>query len=331
MPGGAGLSKAGVCKGAMLKIHIAALCGMAALAGGTPATAATINSSCPGLRAALYSARPGDIIKLTSDCESLLDIRNHKFPEPGVTVDLDRRTIGGGLRAWQNSGITFRNGTIKGGTQTNAVDLRGGERMAFDTISFTDAHRGIRIHGTAGIYIDRSRFHGLKAEGMTAFGGKGFGHVRNSSFGDFNPRPTECHVPPRGRKAETMVLGLSRTNCAAAAGTWRDGDHPDAVQVFGGWGRMDVIGNRIVNDDGTPAQTMGWTTHGNGTVDEFNVINNYSLTTFSTGIYSKAGGVISGNTLIGKGVKAKITSVGSAAVCGNRLPDIRNSDFSKSC
>ncbi len=142
-------------------------------------------------------------------------IRNQNF-DPPVTIDASAATVRG-LRIWNSSGIIVRGGTFVGadgldgrGFDGYGVDVRTSKRLRFDGLTFTRAKRGLIVADSRSISVRRGVFTGLRSDGINLPGSSDI-LVEQSRFENFLPRK------PTGDKA---------------AGTYKDGDHPDAIQLW---------------------------------------------------------------------------------------------------
>jgi nitrous oxidase accessory protein NosD len=206
-----------------------------------------IFATCATLLAAAVGALPGDTVRLSGDCPAT----TLQGPLP-IMIDARGATMRG-LVLDAVSGLTWRGGTLRASGGTNgvaggsyAVQLRGGARLRISGAAITDAARGIVANAVASLRIDGNTFRGLRSDGINLIAGRDTVIDRNIMAG-FTPLPTSCTTPQEVRS------GLSAAACTAIGGTWRDGDHPDGIQMWGGATRVRIERNRI---DG-PVQGIG--------------------------------------------------------------------------
>jgi Right handed beta helix region len=158
---------------------------------------------------------PGMTVTLAAGEQGPFAIQNQRF-DPPVTIDATAATVRG-LRIWNSSGIIVRGGTFVAadglaGKSFNgyAVDIRASSRLRFEGVTFTRGLRGLVAADSRGITVRRGNFTGLRSDGINLPGSSDV-LIERSRFTDFVP------TKPSGDKA---------------AGTWKDGDHPDAIQIW---------------------------------------------------------------------------------------------------
>lgn len=183
---------------------------MALLLAAAPAGAV---SAGPG--ATIPGLRPGATVTLPADMTGPVAIIGQRF-DPPVTILAGKAKIRG-LRIWESSGIIWRGGTITAETgmtgksyPSYGVHIRGSSRVRLDDVTLTDAVRGVVTADSRAITIQNSRFTGLRSDGADIAGTSDV-LLQNNVFKDFSP------IKPTGDKA---------------AGNWKDGDHPDAIQMW---------------------------------------------------------------------------------------------------
>lgn len=278
--------------------------------------------------ATLGSANPGDTIQLKDDCSSQLVIRNRNIAEPGVTIDATGRRFPAGILILNSYGIKVKGGTFENPAPAGrAADVRQGGRIEFDGGTFTNAYRGMVIGRTQGATVRNSTFTKLQSDGIDIAGPGDNGLIENNRFSDFNPVKSRCVLPDG-----STVIQMPKGKCKGAGGDFRDGDHADAVQTWGGWGTLIVRNNIVKNEDGSAVQTMGITTHGKGAPKRMDIIGNELHTTYSSAIVNASeSGTVSGNTVKGDGVNAAIRLGPQVKGCNNRVPDDRRTTANKGC
>lgn len=158
---------------------------------------------------------PGATVKLPAGQAGPFAIVNQRF-DPPVTIDASAATVRG-LRVWNSSGIIWRGGTVfaDGGPDGKsfngyAVDIRASKRVRFDDVTFTGGLRGLVAAESRGITVNRGHFTGLRSDGINIAGTSDV-LIEASRFENFTPKK------PTGNKAD---------------GSWKDGDHPDAIQIW---------------------------------------------------------------------------------------------------
>jgi hypothetical protein len=123
------------------------------------------------------------------------------------------------------------------------VQFLGARDVSFSNVSFRNFDRGMvtdHRRNNERLVIKNNDFLG-RQDGIIFSGGRNI-RIENNLFHDFYPKPTLCTLP-NGEVRE----GLSRRNCEAIGGTWKDGDHSDAIQFRNGCENYKIIGNIIKN------------------------------------------------------------------------------------
>lgn len=186
-----------------------------------------ILATCASLAAVLARADGAETIVLRGNCPTITIARS--FPKP-VTIDAGTARIGGLELSGAN--IRWRGGTMSApggmdgkGPAGYAVLIRGGRNIRVERAVVTGAKKGMVIDKARAITIDRVEFKGLREDGIIASETAGL-TVTYSTFASSVPRPSRC-IAPTGAIAE----GVPKRDCA---GTWIDGNHPDAVQMRNG-------------------------------------------------------------------------------------------------
>ncbi|KPF73511.1 hypothetical protein IP88_09305 [alpha proteobacterium AAP81b] len=158
---------------------------------------------------------PGKTVTLAAGDTGPLAIMGQRF-DPPVTIDARVARVRG-LRIWKSSGIIWKNGNLvaEGGTAGASfagycVNVRESTRIAFENIACSGAARAIVVSDSRAITVRRSVFTGLRIDGINIAGSSDV-LVEGNRFTDFTP------VKATGSKAD---------------GTWKDGDHPDAIQLW---------------------------------------------------------------------------------------------------
>lgn len=167
------------------------------------------------LAAVLPELKPGAVVTLGPGPYDMISIRGQKF-DPPVTINAGT-TVVNGLRIWDSSGIIWKGGVVKApqgqhgfGPNFYGADVRKTDRLTFDGTTFTDALRGAVVADSTNLVVRNVHFTGLRSDGINVAGSN---HVllENNRFDNFTP------VKATGSKADK---------------TWKDGDHPDAIQIW---------------------------------------------------------------------------------------------------
>lgn len=181
------------------------------------------------LIAAIAGLQPGATIRLPPGDNGRIVIRDQQF-DPPVTIDATDAVVRG-LDIRNAGGIIWRGGIIEApkGRGDDDTSLKGRGRgdehhgalvksardVTFDHVTFTNAKIGLVAARSTGLTVRQSRFTGMRSDGINSVGNS---HVliENNIFTDTRP------IPSTGSKAD---------------GTWQDGDHCDAIQI---WAPPDV-------------------------------------------------------------------------------------------
>ena len=283
---------------------------------------AILMATCAALAATISAAAPGDTVQLSADCSALVEVRSRTKAAPGVTVEAIGRTLSAGLRMWDSSGITWRGGTIRGGANGYGVDLRRGERIVFEAVTFTAAVRGIVVNATKGVKIRNSSFLRLRSDGVNFVGAGDAGVAENNLFRDFDPGQTRCDLAD-----DVVEVGLSKAACTAKGGDWTDTYHPDAIQSWAGWGTLVARNNRIEGD------TQGINTFGAGPPQRWDVYGNTIIIDYPSAISNSAAeGLVTQNYVSGTGTyAAKIMVKNAVVACGNTVTQLPSSAAAQPC
>lgn len=188
-----------------------------------------IAATCATIVAALASAPGGGTIKLSGNCPALSITRDYA---PAITVDATGATVRG--LTITGAGVVWRGGTLRApegmdarGPAGYGALVRGGRRVTFADVTFTDAKKGLVVDKAEDVKIQKSRFVALREDGIIASATRNLEITRNE-FGDSKPIPTSC------TSAAGVEQGVARRICAERGGTWVDGNHADAVQLRNG-------------------------------------------------------------------------------------------------
>jgi hypothetical protein len=229
------------------------------------------------ITAALAGLQPGATIRLPPGRQDRIVIKDQHF-DPPVTIDATGAVVGG-LEIRNSSGIKWRGGTIeapkgrgdedtsKAGRGTGpgvyASTVARSRNISFDGVTFTNAKIGMLAGRNNGLTVRNSRFHALRSDGIDSVGSSNV-LIENNHF--FDTRP----IPPTGSKAD---------------GTFVDGDHCDAVQI---WAPKDAPAGTDITVRGNviEGRTQGINTfgpHGDG-YERIIVENNRIHTSYAAGI-----------------------------------------------
>ncbi len=204
-------------------------------------------ATCATFEAVARDAPAGATVRLSGDCGAIT-LRKRLQP---LTVDATGARIRG-LWLMHVADVTWRGGTVEapGGRDGVNQDGYGGtiewaRRVTIEGVTFTNAYRGlITRRENSDITIRNNMFAGLRSDGLN-FTGITRGLVEGNRFRDFAPIRSTCSFAD-GR---VQGGGVNRGICEGQGGVWKDGDHPDCIQMWGTLVDVTVKGNRIL----TPA------------------------------------------------------------------------------
>lgn len=171
----------------------------------------------PAPVAPLPGLKPGATVRLGPGPYPLLTFQSQHFDPPVTILAGASRVMG--LRILDSSGIIWRGGDIRApkgrdnasdGPNHWGVDLRRSDRVTFENTRVSDASRGMVFADSRGIVIRDSVFRNLRNDGIDIAGTRDV-VIENNNLSGFFP------VKATGSRAD---------------GTWKDGDHPDAIQVW---------------------------------------------------------------------------------------------------
>jgi len=201
--------------------------------------------------AALSGLQPGATVRLSPGVHEKIVIKDRQF-DPPVTIDARDATVKG-LEISGSSGIVWRGGTIEApngrgdedvsrrgkGPGHNASMIGRSRDITFDNVTFTNAKNGMVAGRNNGLTVRNSRFKGLRSDGIDSVGNSNV-LIENNRFFDMQP------IPSSGSKAD---------------GTFIDGDHCDAIQI---WAPKDVpVSTDItIRNNAIEGRTMGINTFG---------------------------------------------------------------------
>jgi hypothetical protein len=146
--------------------------------------------------------------------------------------------ISGANVNWHGGLVVAPGGSRGSGPAGYGVSVQPSARsIAIDGVRVRDADRGFVTNGGNGIRITNCDVS-VRQDGIIASGTKQFDIIDNR-FHAFYPLPTTCTI------GSDVRTGLSRRDCEAVGGVWRDGDHSDGIQLRNGITDCRIVGNRI--------------------------------------------------------------------------------------
>ena len=280
-----------------------------------------IIATCMSIAAVLTAARGGETIRLSGDCPAITISKSYARP---ITIDAGKARVRGLVVTganinWMGGTITASGGTHGSGPSGYALRI-GGRSIGFEDVTFTDAKKGAVIDSSQDVRIERSRFTRLGDDGIVAARTRGLrivGNIFEASVG----KPTECLV------GGAITYGVPRRNCA---GTWKDGYHPDAVQM------RNAVTDAVLEGNVVRGSTQGLTqmdTKGDHPLERILIRRNSVITdgyhpiTLGDCIDCR---IEENEVRRAPGSKAKkVIHAGRASRCGNRVDDERSRD--KAC
>ena len=239
--------------------------------------------------------------------------------EKPVTIKADGATVRGltldGVNGLHWKGGTFRaSGGMTGSAASGyAVRITKSANVSILGATFTDAVRGLVAGDSKGLLVAGNHFVGLRSDGinlaaMTAT------QVLGNHFRDFTPNRRRC------LHNGTIELDTAKRDCA---GIWTDGDHADAIQMWGDTDDVLIRGNDIAGR----MQAIGFFGRVGDKRSRIYIENNVAASTSGWGISLQdcADCSVIGNHLSrykGGTMKQKIVVTGSTgSFCGNVNPD----------
>lgn len=161
-----------------------------------------------------------------------------------VTI-LARQAVVKGLVV-KGSNIDWISGTIEAPSGSDGVGPSGygisygktAKDVRFISAKIRNSNRGVAGGGglrLAWIGCDFS----VRQDGLIIGGGEGFQIVGNR-FHDFTPKPSVCTLPDG-----SVRNSIASRDCVALGGTWKDGDHSDAIQLRNGCKDFLIAYNKI--------------------------------------------------------------------------------------
>lgn len=287
---------------------------------------------CSELPAYIRTAPEKTTVRITGSCTNM-ELRGRSQP---LTIlashpQAEPATIRG-LRLIQMSNLQWVGGVIEGiaGIEptTNwqlqrgvSVDLS--ENIRFSRVAFRSAMRGATFTRSRNVAVTDSVFTTMRSDGVNLADVSG-ALVAGNQFSDFRPIPTTCTYPDG-----SIARGLSRTACQTGGGSWVDGDHPDAVQMWGKIEDVELRGNQVFAPN--PGWTQGLNNFGTptSTTHRVRVIGNRVLTDHGNGIvFLNCFDCLIRDNFVDKASNTRLHVVrlrfsgGSVTACNNVNPDV---------
>lgn len=247
-----------------------------------------LTATCLTLAAVLAQAKAGSTVIVqpaSTSCPPVF-IEGVRFEGASVLVEAGDTVFENGLRIRGSSGITIRGGIFNSLPDPTpyTVHVRTSERIRLEKGRYTKALRGLVVGKSTDIEVIDGRFFSLGAEGVNLAGVDRF-VVRGNEMTDFSPRPTRCTLADG-----TVEERLSRSHCEGKGGQWKDGNHPDCIQFWGGTRNGLVENNRCIG------HMQGIF----GPADNVLIRNNFVQVSFGNAIRSTG----TGNRVIGNTIEA---------------------------
>lgn len=196
-----------------------------------------------------------------------------------------------GLRMNGIRNLTWIGGTIEaiGGLEPDGnwinqrgLSVDGGENLSFSGVTFRHAMRAAVFSRSNNVTVANSLFTRLLSDGINLGGVQG-AVIRGNRFENFSPRWSTCW-------RDGVRIGsspISRSACTALDGTWRDGDHPDCLQMWNWVGtpplRDILVAQNVVHTPGLGA-CQGLTMHGTFSAERVRFLDNTVRTDNAHGI-----------------------------------------------
>ena len=209
-------------------------------------------------------------------------------------------------------------GAFASGPAGYGVLLRNATNVRFDSLTITDAKKGVVLDGSNGITFADSRFTRYGEDGIIASKSVRVTVIR-SHFGEVIGKPTSCTI------GGTVVQGLSGRDCQTRGGRWTDGFHNDAIQMRNGMADVLIEGNTV---NGVTQGLTQMDTKGDAPLQRVVIRGNtvrtdgYHQITLGNCI----GCLITGNIVARSpgSTKKAIIRPGQAIECGNMVQDGRS-------
>lgn len=287
---------------------------------------------CSELPAYIRTAPAKATVQITGTCTNM-ELWNRKDPITIIagTARQPTATIVG-LRLYRMENLQWIGGAIEGIAGLNpttnwqhqrGLSADGCRNLRFSGVRFRNAMRGAAFLRSANVAVINSEFTRMRSDGINIADVSG-AVLSGNRFTEFAPIPTTCTYPDG-----SVVRGLSRAACQAGGGTWVDGDHPDAIQMWGKIEDIEVSRNQIFAPN--PGWTQGITNFGTptSTTHRVRVIGNRVLTDSSNGIvFGNCFDCVIRDNFVDKATDTRRHIVrlrfsgGSVTACNNVNPDV---------
>lgn len=209
-----------------------------------------IFATCAALAVLLADPSGGKRIALTEDCHAAADqpavVFRHQYRLP-VIIEAGPHKVQG-VQIMKAGNISWRGGQVEAPCQ--AADCKPGppqygfrivdaSNVMIEGVHLTAARKAIVLDRAISVTLRHSRCNGAVEDCLIANASQQI-EVTHNEFGPFQFRPTQCTI------GSSVTPGLSKRDCIARGGTWKDGDHPDLAQLRGGTKRVLIAFNRAV-------------------------------------------------------------------------------------
>ncbi len=287
---------------------------------------------CADLPAYFATAPAKAVVQITGTCTNM-ELRGRTAPITifAGTARAPSATIRG-LRILHTQNLQWIGGVIEGiaGLEPTSnwqhqrgVSVDFSENLTFSGVSFRSAMRAATFTRSKNIRVTNSTFTRLRSDGINLADVSG-ALVSGNSFTDFNPIPTTCTYPDG-----SVARGLSRSACQAGGGAWVDGDHPDAVQMWGKIEDVEVSRNQVYAPN--PGWTQGINNFGTptSTTHRVRILANRVITDHGNGIvFTNCFDCVIRDNFVDKATSTRLHVVrlrysgGSVLACNNVNPDV---------
>ena len=246
---------------------------------------------CSELPAFFRTAPAGATVKITGSCTNM-ELANRSLPiniiagsskGPSATIT--------SLRLIRVQNLNWTGGVIEAiaglETTNNWQHQRGlsvdfSENIRFSDVHFRRALRAATFARSRNVAVVNSRFTEIRADGINLAEVSG-AILDGNHFSDFRPSWSTCW-----RDGEQIGTSpINKASCVALGGTWRDGDHPDCIQMWN-FERAKPLQDILVarNTIFTPGNNncQALTTHGTWSAERVRFLDNVVRTDSAHGI-----------------------------------------------
>lgn len=271
--------------------------------------------------AAIAGLASGATVRLPPGPQPFVEIRGQVF-DPPVTIIATGADVAG-VRIWDSKGVIWKGGTVRApggrngaGSTNRGVDILRSGNLNFDGVTFTDAKGGFLAGDSNDIVVRNSHFIRVRSDGIDLAGTSNV-LIENNVFEDFQP-----------------VMTIGRRGMPG----YKDGDHPDAVQM---WATKEgrvvsdvIVRNNVIRGDLQGINTFGPSGDGHRRIV---VENNQVRISFPPGIsvWNCIDCKVRFNTvetIPGARFNANSTFKGSTGLfCGNRIVNVPRNEGNRSC